>query len=257
MARPPEWNEWVEEVGRLLAAPSLPRGQRATRGPEDPRWATGDFLLKIPPRYLAALADEVDYSLAELKRLRDTSRQFPKDKRVAAAWSTHRDCRTKKHLLRPGMPHSRTNDKRTVAEKVTMVRELLADHEVYEIIENDLKTSRADRKTRRALKVHKELLREAQDVEAELRENAQADRPVVASMKTQAELLRIAAYIDAVRRGIGDMADPQRVIKAAHRVDAQMCAFFDEVEPPPSGEPNHVVVDGEAWQADLSRALPM
>lgn len=258
MARPPELDVWVAEVGRRLAAPPLPRGQRATNGTQDPKWIAGDYLLTIPPEHLEAIAAELNVPVSRLKVLRDVSEQFPPDKRVRAAWSTHRDCRKKKDKLKDGMVWSRTTDNLSVQERVDLVRRLLWDPEVKKIIDAELTKSRSDRRNARFRVVHDDLARERKLVEALRRDMITAKRPFEASLDAELDLLKYAEYVYAVVVSFDQMdaAGQARVVHGLRRLQEQMDVAFDKIEPLRSPAPiDPITIDGESWQPQSGREL--
>jgi hypothetical protein len=252
-ALPAEWQLWLQEGARLLAVPPLPRSESAARGPEDPKFALGDFLLTVPEQYIDALAEQLQQKPARFRVCRDVAQKFPPQRRVAAAWSTHRDCRKKPHKLRPGMRWSRTTDNLTVDEKVEKVREFLADRDVYRRIEQWIATSKDRRMRGRARVIHAETDKLRKEAEADLREMQNAKSPFEAAVKAQLELLDAAQYAYAVGELFGDLPESERVIDALRRLQEAVAVALHKALPEPP-EPPAEVIDGEAWQARSARA---
>jgi hypothetical protein len=102
-ARPPEWQSWLEEGARLIAVPPLRRNEKATRGPEDPKFLLGDFLCSVPPQYIDALAEALQAEPTQFRSYREVAEKIPQNRRVAAAWGVHRELKNQPEKLRPGL----------------------------------------------------------------------------------------------------------------------------------------------------------
>src|SRR5664279_3940937 len=98
---PAEWGSWLEVGARLLDVPPLRRNETSTRGPQDKKFALGDFLLQVPTRYVDELAAALGEDRGTFRSYRDVAKKVPPERRVAAAWSVHRDLKEKPELLRP------------------------------------------------------------------------------------------------------------------------------------------------------------
>src|SRR4051812_30039875 len=140
---PAEWDSWLESGARLRALPPLRRSEFATRGPEDKKFALGDFLLTIPAEYVEPLAEALGEDPAKFRNYREVSGKLPPDRRVAAAWTVHRDLRDSPQLLRAGLTvreaavlagkkpiDSPATHRWTVGQQADKVREMLADPDV-------------------------------------------------------------------------------------------------------------------------------
>jgi hypothetical protein len=100
---PPEWDQWLQEGARLLAAPRLRRSEQITHGPHDPKFALGDMLVEVPLDYLEPLAAELGADKTQLRVYREVAAKIPPHSRVATSWTVHRDLRDAPQLLRSGL----------------------------------------------------------------------------------------------------------------------------------------------------------
>src|SRR4051794_14180036 len=96
---PPEWSAWLETGARLVALPPLRRSEVSTRGPEDRKFAIGDFLLNIPARFVEPLAEALGEDPGQFRSYREVAGKVPAERRVAASWSVHRNLKDSLHLL--------------------------------------------------------------------------------------------------------------------------------------------------------------
>ena len=140
---PPEWSTWVEEGARLLAAPPLRRSEQVARGPEDPKFAIGDFLATIPGPYVELLAEHLGRDAAQFRVYREVAEKIPSDQRVKASWTVHRDLRERPDLLSDALTvraaaallgkkpiDSKADRRLSLEERAAKVRDALADEEV-------------------------------------------------------------------------------------------------------------------------------
>src|SRR4051794_18828954 len=100
---PPEWNSWLAEGARLLGVPQLRRAAKTSRGPEDPKFAIGDFLCTVPSQFVDALAAALGVDPSQFRSYRDVADKVPPSRRVAASWGVHRQLKEQPDLLRDGL----------------------------------------------------------------------------------------------------------------------------------------------------------
>ena len=100
------WEELVERGRVLAAAPPLSRGDKARRGPDDPKWGLGDLLLEVPDSAVDRFASDVGEDAAAFRQYRVVAAAWPVQSRVAASWTAHRELKdhpARFELIVPGM----------------------------------------------------------------------------------------------------------------------------------------------------------
>ena len=267
---PPEWDQWLQEGARLLAAPRLRRSEQITRGPHDPKFALGDMLVEVPLDYLEPLAAGLGADKTQLRIYREVAAKIPPHSRVATSWTVHRDLRDAPQLLRSGLtvrkaaqllgkaPIDSRSDKRlTVAEKAAKVRSFLADPAVYAVIESEMANSRQERRDRSKAKVvHAELTAKVKAAEAWRQQERNAKSGAEATAKILIDLLQAAQLVHAVGESLDYLAEPERVLEALTDLAAETSrALMREIDEGLSRhDPNVIVVENEMWQAPPARA---
>lgn len=256
-----EWGEWLQEGGRLLALPPLRRSDRSVHGPDDPKFALGDFLASVPPQYVEALADALDAVPAQFRVYREVAELVPPQVRVAAAWTVHRDLRSQPDLLRDGLTvreaaalmgkqpiDSKADRRLTVEERANKVRASLADPEVFAVIDGELALSRADRQLRhRARQVQSEHGQHAKALEAELRRLREAKSPFEATVKAELEVNKAIQLIEAIDQSLDDLPQAERLLGAIEELNTVVTAFLMQRRAPGSGGLAAAIVQGEVW----------
>lgn len=253
---PAEWSSWLEEGARLLAVPPLRRNEISTRGPEDKKFLLGDLLVQVPGRMVETFAAELGVDATTLRSYREVSKKVPPDRRVAAAWSVHRDLKEAPDLLRPGLTvreaailagkkpiDSKAAHRRTVGERADDVRALLADPDVRAVIDSERHLSQEERRARAAARNwSSEMDAQAKALESELRDARQAKSPYEATVKATLDLHRAAQLADAVGEVLRDLEQPERLAEALRILIASATAALEKYMSPDN------IIDGEAWE---------
>lgn len=263
--RPPEWARWVGEVARLTAAPPLRRGEQSSRGPEDPKFQLGDFLLRVPEQYVEMLAIEQDLDPAQLRIYREVAAKVPPERRVRASWTVHRDLRDRLDLLRDGLTvrqaaaaagkrpiDSKADRRLSVEDRAAKVRAFLADPDVYAVIEQEMARTRQERRVRHGARlVHEDLAKQEKLLQTELRERREARSPLEATLKAQLDLLRAAQLVHAIGETLVDLPEFTRLIDALAELREQVDRVLAQCAP---HDDSVVVIDAEVWQDRTARA---
>lgn len=265
---PAEWNHWVQEVVRLLAAPPLRRSEKATRGPQDPKFALGDYLLAIPSQFVDLLADAVGGDVGQLRIARDVADKIPPERRVAASWTVHRDLRHRPELLADGLTvrdatavagkdpiDEKSERRKTVEERAKNVRKGLADPEVYALIDTEMANNRAERQMRhRARQVQSEHGVRARELEAEVRALREAKSPFEATVKAELEINKATQLVEAIAQTFDGLPQGERLLAALDELNAAVAGVLLEHRPATNLEDGPIVFEGEAWQPRSARA---
>jgi hypothetical protein len=263
--RPAERTSWVEEVARLLAAPPLRRGEQSFRGPEDPKFILGDYLVDLSEEEVETVAIELDVDPAQLRIYREVAAKIPPMRRVKASWTVHRDLRDRQALLRDGLTvraaaaaagkrpiDSKADRRLSVEDRAAKVRDFLADPDVYSVIELDMSRSRQERRVRHGARlVHDDLAKQEKFVQAELRESREAKSALEATLKAQVDLLRAAQLVHAVGETLAELPEFDRLIGALSDLRDEVDRVLDECETTDDGV---VIIDAEVWQDRPARA---
>ena len=264
---PPEWDSWLEEGARLLAAPPLRRNEQSTRGPHDPKFALGDFLLGVPVELVDNLSDALHVGPGQFRTYRDVATKLPPKRRVAASWTVHRDLRDRPELLQAGLkvraaaalmgkqPIDSKPDRRlSLEERAAKVRAGLSDPDVYALIDNELAHSRTARQLRqRARQVHSEHTHRGRELEAELRELRAAKSPFEATVKAELDVNKAMQLVEAIGQTLDDLPQPDRLLDALTELNTVIATFMltqragDDPDAP-------IIIEGEMWQARSARA---
>lgn len=243
---------------RLLAVPPLRRNEISTQGTQDKKFLIGDFLCGVPNRFVDALATALGEDPSSFRAYREVANKVPSERRVAAAWSVHRDLKQAPDLLRPGLTvreagvlagkkpiDSKAAHRRTVGQRADDARALLADPDVRAVIEGDRHLSHEERKARATARNYtSEMDAQAKILEAELREAKQAKSPYEATVKATLDMHKAAQMADAVGQLIGDLEQPERLAEALRTLIASATAALENYEAPDGGQ----VIEGEVWQ---------
>ena len=262
---PREWTSWLEEARSLAAAPPLRRSEQSSRGASDPKFAFGDFLVRIPSELIDVLANELGREPSQLRIYREVALKVPPQSRVAAAWTVHRDLRDMPNLLRDGLTvraaaaligkqpiDSKADRHLSVSERAEKVRKGLADPQVYALIESEMAQSRVERRTKhRARLVHSELAKRERSLEAELRQLREAKSPFEATVKAELDLNRAAQLVHAVGESIDDLPQPERLTAALVELGSEVSSVLSAQS---STSDHPVIIDGEVWQDRPTRA---
>lgn len=265
---PPEWSNWVEEGARLLAAPPLRRSEQVARGPEDPKFALGDFLATIPAQYAELLAEHLDRDPAQFRVYREVAEKIPPDRRVAASWTVHRDLRERPDLLADGLTvrnaaallgkkpiDSKADRRLTLEERAARVREALADQDVYAVIEAELTKNRVDRSARKlANRIVSEHSQRKRDLENELRALRSAMSPLEATVKAELRVNEAAQLVEAIAQSVDDLPEPERVITALAELNVVITKFLLDRDPTSADDAPVVIDADEVWQSRSARA---
>jgi hypothetical protein len=263
--RPADWTVWVEEVARLLAAPPLRRGDQTLRGPEDPKFLIGDYLVNIPESQMELLAVELDVDPAQLRVYREVAGKIPPAQRVRASWTVHRDLRDRQDLLRDGLTvraaaaaagkrpiDSKADRRLSVEDRATKVRDFLADPDVYSVIEQDMARSRQERRVRHGARlIHEDLAKQEKLVQTELRESRETKSALEATLKAQVDLLRAAQLVHAIGETLAELPEFDRLIGALSDLRDEVDRVLDECV---STDESVVIIDAEVWQDRTARA---
>lgn len=265
---PPEWSTWVEEGARLLAAPPLRRSEQVARGPEDPKFALGDFLATIPARYVEGLAEHFARDAPQFRVYRDVAEKIPPVARVKASWTVHRDLRERPDLLSDGLTvreaaarlgkkpiDSKADRRLSLEERAAKVREALADEDVYAIIEAELTNGRADRSARKlASRIVSEHGQRKRDLQNELRALRSAMSPLEATVKAELQVNEATQLVEAIAQSVSDLPESERVIAALSELDVVISDFLLTLDPTVTGDAPIVVDADEVWQSRSTRA---
>lgn len=260
---PPEWSKWVEEGARLLAAPPLRRSEQATRGPEDPKFALGDYLNSVPSQYVDLLAEHFQREPAQFRGYREVAEKVPPERRVAASWTVHRDLRERPDLLSDGLTvraaasllgkkpiDSKAERRLTLEERAARVREALADQDVYAVIEAELVNNRADRNARRlANRIVSEHGQRRRDLEKELRALRSAMSPLEATVKAELQVNEAAQLVEAIAQTVDDLHEPERVIVALAELNVVITKFLLSRDPATAENAPMIIDADEVWQS--------
>ncbi|GAA0482979.1 hypothetical protein Ade02nite_65920 [Paractinoplanes deccanensis] len=261
---PAEWAGWRNEAARLQNRAPLRRSEWAARGPEDPKFALGDLLSRVPESWIDRLAEAVDAEPARFRLLREVAVKVPPERRVKASWTVHRDLRERPELLRDGLTSreaavaagrrafdSKADQRLSAEERAAKVRDFLADPEVYRLVERELDRSRADRKVRYGARlVHEELARQEKDAKAELRARREAQSPIEATLKARISVLRSAQLVHAMAEISDDLPEHDRLVDALETLREQIDAALGRLGS--TGEER--IIDGETWHDRTTRA---
>jgi hypothetical protein len=258
---PPEWDHWMMEGARLLAAPPLRRNDQARRGPEDPKFALGDWLLEIPSQFVDALAESLDRDPSQFRVYREVAEKISPANRLAASWTVHRDLRDRPELLTDGLTVRRAaerlgkkpidakpDSRLSVQERAAKVRAALADPDVYAIIEAEVAESRAERNARKlATRFVSEHGQRQRELEVELRALRAAMSPLEATVKAELRVNEAAQLVEAIALTVDDLHEPQRVVRALAELNVLITQFL--FSRPSTTESDKLVVinDGEVW----------
>lgn len=248
----------MEEGARILSVPPLRRSEASTRGPEDKKFQLGDLLNSIPAHLVDDFAQALNQDPAAFRAYRDVAKKVPKNKRVEAAWSVHRDLKDMPQLLTPGLTvreaailagkkpiDSKAAHRRSVGQRADDARALLADPDVRAVIEAEQHLTREERKARAAARnITSELDARAKALEAELREAKRAMKPYEATVKAVLDLHKAAQLADAVGQLMNDLDQPERLADALRTLISSASMALEQYE---SGDERTIV--GEAWQA--------
>ncbi len=265
---PSGWGTWVEQGVRLLAAPPLRRNEQTTRGPDDPKFALGDFLVNIPSQHVDLLAEALHVDSGQVRIYRDVATKIPPGQRVGASWTVHRDLRDRPDLLRPGLTvrqagallgkkpiDARPDQRLTLEERAEKVRAGLADPAVYAVIDSELAHGRAERQVRsRARQVHSEHHKRGRELETELREAREAKSPFEATVKAELDVNRAAQLVEAIQASLDDLPQPDRLLDALADLNAAIVALLLERRPFKDDLAGPIVVSGKAWPTRPARA---
>ncbi|MGH3612535.1 MAG: hypothetical protein ACRDRK_08045 [Pseudonocardia sp.] len=264
---PPEWNSWLQEAQRLAAAAPLRRNEMSTRGPQDPKFALGDFLTTVPEAHLESLAKAVGEDPGQFRSYRDVASTLPPAVRVKASWSVHRNLRHRPELLRDGLTVRQANklvggkpidekpdSRRPVDERAAQVRAALADPDVFAVIDTELAAGRNARKVRgMARRVVSEHNARGRELEAELRALQQAKSPYEATVRAELDLNKATQLVHAVGASLEDLPQAERLVAALKELSVEVASVLAAAEP--SHDPEApFVVNGEVWQDRPARA---
>ncbi|WP_369055113.1 hypothetical protein [Kineococcus terrestris] len=264
---PPEWDSWLEEGARLLAVPPLRRNEQSTRGPEDPKFALGDFLLGVPAELVERLEGALSVGSGQFRTYREVASKVPPERRVAASWTVHRDLRDRPELLRDGLtvraaaallgkqPIDSKPDRRlTVEDRAKKVRAALADPDVYALIDAELGRDRAERQMRRrAREVHSEYAQRRRELEAEVRELRSAKSAFEATVQAELDINKALQLVEAIGETFEHLPQPDRLLDALTELNTAIAVLLlrqggaDEADAP-------IIIDGEAWEDRPARA---
>jgi hypothetical protein len=264
---PPEWDSWLEEGARLLAAPPLRRNEQSTRGPHDPKFALGDFLLAVPQNFVEPLAEALSASPGQFRIYREVADKLAPAHRVAASWTVHRDLRERPDLLQDGLtvraaavrmgkqPIDSKPDRRlSLEERADKVRAGLADPDVFALIDNELAHSRTERQLRhRARQVHSEHTHRGRELETELRDLRAAKSPFEATVKAELDVNKAMQLVEAIGQTFDDLPQPERLLDALVELNTLIAAFI-LTQRASEDHDAPIVVEGEVWQARPARA---
>jgi len=265
---PPEWDSWLEEGARLLAAPPLRRNEQSTLGARDPKFALGDFLVGIPSQYVEALSEALYAAPGQFRVYREVAAKVASTQRVASSWTVHRDLREQPALLRDGLtvrgaaallgkqPIDAKPDRHlSLEERAANVRAGLADAEVYALIDNELGRNRAERQLRhRARQVQSEHSKRRRELETELRAAREAKSAFEATVKAELELNKAAQIVEAIGQTLDDLPQPERLLEALADLNAVIATVLVEKSTATTNRDGPIIIDGEMWQARPARA---
>jgi hypothetical protein len=265
---PPEWNAWVEVGARLLAAPPLRRSEQASCGPNDPKFALGDFLAGLPVQYLERLAEQLGRDPAQFRIYREVAEKIPAERRVAASWTVHRELRDRPDLLAAGLTlrtaaallgkkpiDSKADRRLPVEERAARVRAGLADPEVYRVIEAELAREHADRRARRlAGRVVSEFEQRKRELEQEIRDLRTAMSPLEATVKAELRVNEASQLVEAIAQSVDDLPEPERVIRALTELSSVISSFLLSLDHLAAGDGPVIIDADEAWQTRTARA---
>jgi len=257
---PAEWDSWVDELGRLLATPSLRRSEVSTRGHLDKKFALGDFLATAPSQWIDRLAEALGEEPSTFRVYREVAEKIPPHQRVAAAWTVHRDLRERPELLTPGLTvrkaaellgkrpiDSKATHRQTVGDKADLVRELLADPDVAAVIESERHMSAEERRARRAARSFtSEMQAKAKDLENELKEARQAKSAYEATVKALLDMHKAAQLADGIGEMAGDLEQPERLAAALRTLITSATTALENFETVDGRE--ITVIEGQVWQ---------
>src|SRR5437868_4074164 len=109
----------IEEVGRALALPPLPRNRRDEIW-NDPKTIVGDLLVQVPPPerdvFLEAVAEQFPVTITQLRSYAEWAELIPpSDRTVPASWTAYRELRKlspeqRRVRLRPGMTYRQAQE---------------------------------------------------------------------------------------------------------------------------------------------------
>lgn len=207
----------VEELGAALAAPDLPRLRRNEPG-ADKKWLAGDIGKQLPSSRLEEAAQHVGISLGLLRSYVDVARAYPPESRtIKAAWTIYREVRIlppeqRQMVLRDGLtlraariaigkgPMDRPKrENEPIDKRVQAVIEELADPEVQALVMEEMASSGARRKARKAARsTVDEIAAERKFIEAELRKQKQKPTPDHQFLLAKKELTEAARLVYSV-----------------------------------------------------------
>jgi hypothetical protein len=212
----PEWSSWIERGHALFGAPPLTRGEKSTRGVDDPKWALGDLLSEVPEHLIPHLAKDLGRGEGELRRLRDVAIRWPSETRVAASWSAHRDLKdvpNRYELITPGMTvresalaagkkpiDAKPDERLTADQRADRAISLLGDKTVNELAIEKLSERGAVRRMRRAARMASDdRSAEYKDALRELRQAQQSKSSELAFLEVVFRIQQATEYLRAVR----------------------------------------------------------
>jgi hypothetical protein len=214
-----DFDDWVEELGAVLAAPDLPRLQRNEPG-LDKKWKAGDIAAGIPKDMLEKVADKVGVSVGLLRSYADVARAFPPQERtVRAAWTIYREVRAlppeqRKIVLRDGLTLRRARmavgkgamdrprkERQSDEQRAWFILDELGVPGIRAIVEREMASSALDRKTRRAAKSSlDDIAARRKLIDGELRKRAREGSPDRQYWTARKELNDAERFIYSVGR---------------------------------------------------------
>lgn len=229
-----EWQSWLERGRVLVDAPPLSRADKSKRGPEDAKWALGDLMLEIPDHRVEAYARELGEERAStLRQYREVASRWPRERRVAASWTAHRELKDHPDrfaLIVPGMTmraaaeaagkrpiDSIPPERMSLDERASHVVTLLMDKSVNDRVQELLEERRAARRLRRAARTASdERSGEYKEAMANLRDAQAAKSPETAFLEVVFQIQKAAEYVRAVRAA-AEESDTQNPLVPEHR----------------------------------------
>lgn len=217
------WDALVERGRAFAGAPPLSRAEKSKEGLSDPKWALGDLLLnEIPIVEIGTFAKAIGRPEGELRRLRDVAEKWPRDRRLAASWSAHRDLKDEPDRfdkIRPGMTvreaaqaagkkpiDAKPLERMSLDDKANLALTLLGDKAVNDRFTEILRDRRSARRLERAANAAgDDRSAEYKNAMRNLRQAQTSKSPELAFLEVVFKIQQSAEYIRAVIAAATDL----------------------------------------------------
>jgi hypothetical protein len=126
----------VDRVRSAMGAPSLPRSQKGTGGP-DPKWLIGDALLAVPVEHRDAVGEAAGLERGEARSYARVAEMWPPSARRKAAWSVHRELTIKSKIYDPADRFETIRDGMKVREAHLLATGKEVDRQAFHVMSDE------------------------------------------------------------------------------------------------------------------------